>query len=323
MSLIKGLNKEDQRLMKKKDFPKWIDPMLATLTDERFSDDAWVYERKLDGERAVVYKKGKSVSLMSRNKKRINNSYPELVKAIGVLEGNFIADGEIVAFDGDKTSFAKLQPRMHRREPDTSIPVFYYLFDLLYFDGHDIQDLPLRSRKKILRQFDFKDPIRFLNHVNEKGKQYYKSACSKGWEGVIAKDATYRYVNSRSKKWLKFKCVNEQEFVIGGYTEPQGSRIGFGALLIGYFEGDKLRYAGKVGTGYNDQLLKDLGDKLKKIEDDKKPFVENIKEKKVHWVNPKFVCEVKFTEWTDDGKLRHPAFMGLRRDKDPKKVRKE
>ena len=310
--------------------PEWINPMLATLTKDYFDHQDWIYERKWDGERALVFKKNGKVSIYSRNHKKINDSYPELEKAFESAEReNFIADGEICAFESNNSSFSKLQGRMQikdrKRAALTSIPVFYYFIDLLYIDRYLITNLPLRERKKILKSsFEFNDPLRFTSHRNENGVAYFEEACDKGWEGLIAKDAGASYSEGRSKKWLKFKCINRQEFVIGGYTEPEGSRQGFGALLIGYHEKDQLKYAGKVGTGYNDQLLNSLARKMQKIEIGESPFESGaIKAKKVHWVKPKLIGEVEFTEWTRDGKLRHSSFIGLRDDKKPADVIKE
>jgi bifunctional non-homologous end joining protein LigD len=218
---------------------------------------------------------------------------------------------------------------MHLTDPqeikNSKVPVFYYLFDILYFDGYNLTKLELRSRKSILKSaISFKDPLRFMTHRIHDGEAFHKEACNKGWEGLIAKDAGSAYVHGRSKKWLKFKCVSQQEFVIGGYTEPKGERIGFGALLIGYYENKSLKYAGKVGTGYNDKLLKTLTKKLENRERKTSPFSsDDIREKNVHWVTPELVGEIGFTEWTSEGKLRHPRFLGLRDDKNPKRVVKE
>jgi DNA ligase D-like protein (predicted ligase) len=303
--------------------------MLAILTQERFSREGWIFEPKLDGERCLAFKQGNEVRLMSRNRKLINNSYPELVDALLEQSSHdFIVDGEVVAFDGSVSSFQRLQGRMQLRNVDearhSSIVVYYYLFDLLYLDGYDIRDLELRYRKQLLHQvLAFKDPLRFTPHIYKKGEAYYKEACEKDWEGVIAKRADSTYVSVRSRDWLKFKRVNEQEFVIGGYTDPEGQRIGFGALLIGYYDGDRLVYAGKVGTGYDEELLRRLSKELMGIQRDTSPFSGDIKEKAVHWVSPKLVAEVGFTEWTRDGMLRHPRFLGLRRDKPAKEVIRE
>jgi DNA ligase D-like protein (predicted ligase) len=303
--------------------------MLATLTQERFSREGWIFEPKLDGERCLAFKRGKEVRLMSRNRKIISNSYPELVDALlSQNSRDFIVDGEVVAFNAGVTSFQRLQGRMQLRNADearqSGIPVYYYIFDLIYLDGYVITDLELHSRKQLLHNaFTFKDPLRFTTHIDKEGEAYYKEACEKGWEGVIAKRADSTYDSVRSRDWLKFKCINEQEFIIGGYTDPQGQRIGFGALLIGYYEGYRLVYAGKVGTGYDEELLRRLSKELMGIQRDISPFSSDIKEKKVHWVSPKFVAEVGFTEWTRNGMLRHPRFLGLRRDKPAKQVIRE
>ena len=326
---ILSLTKDEKSRAQEKKMPAWTQPMLARLTHDHFSDENWIYERKLDGERVLAFSRNNNVVLMSRNKRKLNDIYPELVEALKDQDvSQFIADGEVVAFDGDVTSFARLQNRMHAESKKSSrgnVAVYYYLFDLIYVDGFDISDLQLRDRKRILKQsFDFNNRIRYTVHRNKDGEKYHAEACEKGWEGVIAKDARSKYVHSRSSKWLKFKCVNRQEFVIGGFTEPEGERIGFGALLIGYYENGDLRYAGKVGTGYDDELLQDLGGRLKKMERESCPFDEgDIDTKKVHWIRTELVGEVGFTEWTSDGKLRHPRFIGLRHDKKAEEVSRE
>ncbi|HSO07044.1 MAG TPA: non-homologous end-joining DNA ligase [Pelomicrobium sp.] len=311
--------------------PKWTAPMLATLTDKRFSDPDWIYERKLDGERCLVFRDGHGARLMSRNRKRLDDTYPELVEAVeGASDARFVADGEVVAFEGDITSFARLQGRMQLSDPDeartSGIKVYYYLFDLLHLDGYDLTGLPLATRKSLLKQLlSFKGPLRYTAHRREHGEKYHREACDKGWEGVIAKDAASAYAHSRSRSWLKFKCVHEQELVIGGYTEPKGSRKGFGALVVGFYRGKTLHYAGKVGTGFDDETLESLAKKLRQREQDECPFAEEhaAKEKGVHWVEPELVGQFGFTEWTREDRLRHPRFLGLRRDKPAKKVVKE
>ena len=238
-------------------------------------------------------------------------------------------DGEVVAFSGGVTSFSRLQGRMQIQDPDearrSNIRVYYYVFDLLYVEEHDVTGLALRDRKRLLRRaLRFENPIRFTSHRNEEGEAYYEEACRKGWEGIIAKRASSEYVHSRSRDWLKFKCVNQQELVIGGYTDPEGERIGFGALLVGYYEDGDLRYAGKVGTGYDDETLERLSSRLSNLGRETSPLAEGEGDGSgVHWVTPKLVCEVGLTEWTHDGKLRHPRFLGLRRDKDPEDVVRE
>ena len=310
--------------------PEWVTPMLATLTEDRFSDPGWLYERKLDGERCLAFRRADGVSLVSRNRKELNNSYPELVDALAGQPGDFIVDGEIVAFEGTMTSFARLQGRMQVKDPEAArrsgVAVYFYLFDVLHLDGRDLTGLDLRRRKALLRRLiDYGDPLRFTAHRNGDGVAYWEQACRKGWEGIIAKRADAPYSHGRSKDWLKFKCVLEQEFVIGGYTDPEGSRFGFGALLIGYYDNrGELRYAGKVGTGYSHQMLEQLSRSLADLEQDTPAFAGgNLPRSKVHWVRPELVCQVGFTEWTRDGQLRHPRFQGLRRDKAPQDVVRE
>jgi bifunctional non-homologous end joining protein LigD len=327
---LASLSDDVKKKLKKTDQPDWVNPMLATLTDDHFSDPNWIYERKLDGERCIAYREGDDVRLMSRNRKSLNVQYPELVDAIRRQPvDHFIVDGEVVAFDGNLTSFERLQNRMNLADPaevsESDVDVFYYLFDLVYFDGYDLTNLPLHARKSVLKSaFDYGDPLRLSRHRNEDGAAYYKEACQDGWEGLIAKRADSPYVHSRSKKWLKFKCVNQQELVVGGYTDPHGKRIRFGALLLGYYDGGDLVYAGKVGTGFDRETLNDLGDRMADLARDDPPFDEgDLPHKEVHWVEPELVAEIGFTEWTDEGRLRHPRYLGLRQDKPPEDVVKE
>jgi len=309
-------------------FPEWQAPMLAVLTDKRFSDPDWIFERKLDGERVLVFRDGDRTRLMTRNQNDVTQNYPELAEAISVQPvDSLCADGEVVAFDGDLTSFSRLQGRMQisdvERAGASDIRVYLYLFDLLHFDGHDVMGCSLRRRKLILkRALRFEDPVRFTPHRNEDGEAYFEDACAKGWEGLIAKDGTAAYVNGRSRNWLKFKCGQGQEFVIGGFTEPKGNRKGFGALLLGVYESGKLRYAGKVGTGFDESFLKDFREKLDARACETSPFSDDLAET-AHWVRPDLVAEVGFTEWTTAGKLRHPRFLGLRRDKPARDVHRE
>ncbi len=203
--------------------------------------------------------------------------------------------------------------------------MWLYLFDLLYLDRYDTRQVPLRYRKELLRKtFDYQDSLRFTEHRETEGEAYYQEACRKGWEGVIAKNGDSVYVSRRTRDWLKFKCVQRQEFVIGGYTDPQGERTGFGALLVGFYRRGKLVYAGKVGTGFDTDTLRRLGKKLAQLETVISPFAgDGLPRRSVHWVKPKLVAEIGFTEWTPGGKLRHPRFLGLREDKRPEEVVRE
>jgi DNA ligase D-like protein (predicted ligase) len=306
------------------------EPMKAKLNDRPFSDPAWVFERKLDGIRASVHRDGNGVTLTSRTEKPLTPAYPELVEALEAEPaGDFVADGEIVAFDGTRTSFERLQGRMGIHDPRlarlTGIPVFLYLFDLLEFDGHDLTGLPLRTRKAALRRaFSFHGPVRYTPHRNERGEDFFREACAKGWEGLIAKRAESTYVYGRSSDWLKLKCSSEQELVIGGFTPPQGSRKHFGALLVGYYEEGELRYAGKVGTGFGEKTLAKLGAELEALAVPKSPFVRGGGQPRLaRWVEPRLVGQFAFGEWTRDGKLRHPRYLGLREDKRPEEVVRE
>jgi DNA ligase D-like protein (predicted ligase) len=328
MKIVEQLSEEEQKKLGKTSQPTWVDPTLARLTHEHFSDPDWIFERKLDGVRCIVYKKGKSVRLMSRNKKKMNDIYPELEKALKRTDIDFVADGEIVTFDRDLTSFSKLQDRINVHNPGEDlkkkVPVYLYLFDLMHVEGYDVTGLSLRTRKKLLQSaLSFRDPLRLCTHKNEHGEKYLEEACKRGWEGLIAKDTTKPYLHSRTSSWLKFKCVHRQELVIGGYTDPEGSRKGFGALLVGYYDDDQLKYAGKIGTGFSDQLLQDLHKKMEKLERKTNPFDQQVSEKHVHWITPELVAEVGFTEWTGSNKLRHPRFIGLRHDKNAEDVVKE
>jgi DNA ligase D-like protein (predicted ligase) len=310
--------------------PSWFSPMLATLVREPFSSDDWIFEAKLDGVRCLVFRNGKEVRLLSRNRKLLNAAYPELVAPFAAQKPQrYVADCEIVAFKDRITSFSRLQRRMQVRDAAEArrrgVKVFCYLFDLLYLNGYDLRRMPLHSRKPLLEEsFHFRDPLRYSEHRAREGEAYYREACRKGLEGVIAKRADSTYVSRRSRDWLKFKCSVGQEFVIGGYTDPQGGRVGFGALLLGYYEDGKLTYAGKVGTGFDTHTLTQLGRKLSLLQVKRSPFSEEARALRgVHWVKPKLVGQVDFTEWTGDGKLRHPRFLGLRKDKSAREVVRE
>lgn len=315
----------------KKKFPGFVKPMLATLTEDYFNDPEWIYERKLDGERCLILIRDNEPAIYSRNEQKLNDTYPELIEALKEEKyPDLILDGEIVTFDGNVTSFSKLQNRMKIKDPEearkTKVKVNLYLFDLIYYKSYSLEKVSLKKRKKILKKaVKWNDPIFFVSHRNEKGKEYREEACKKGWEGIIAKDGYSEYVHSRSKNWLKFKCAKGQELMIGGFTEPEGERVGFGALLVGFYENGAFQYAGKVGTGYDDEFLAEWRDKFEKIEQDSSPF-ENYEDDKGghnHWLKPKYVGEFDFTEWTNDNKLRHPRFIGMRNDKDPEEVTKE
>ncbi len=318
------------------ELPDWLEPELATLTKDRFSDPGWLFERKLDGERCLSFRSGTSLRLMTRNQKEVANNYPEIAAALRDQgqgdqgQEDFIVDGEIVAFQGAETSFELLQSRIHVVRPDPNlikrVPVFYYIFDVLYAGDRDVRPLPLRERKDILAGLlSFDDPLRYTEHRDTDGEAFYAEACRQGWEGLIAKRADAPYRPGRSRDWLKFKCENNQEFVVGGFSDPQRSRIGFGALLLGYYDSSgRLVYAGKVGTGFDTKTLRSLHGEMTDMEQDKAPFdVGDLPRSGVHWIEPSLVAQIGFSEWTRDGQLRHPRFQGLRRDKAATEVIRE
>ncbi len=313
--------------------------MKARLAEKPPTDGDWSYELKFDGIRLIAVKTGKKVSLLSRNKNELAGRFPEIVEAIGNLPAReCVIDGEVVALDAEgRSSFQLLQARdMEGRKS----PVYFYAFDLLQLDGRSLIALPLKARKDVLEKLcaDAGDPIRYSAEIGDDARALLEEVKRRGLEGIVAKQRNSVYEpGRRSGAWIKLKCVNEQEFVIGGYTPPEGSRKYFGAILVGYYKENRLMFAGKVGTGFTANSLSALHKKFRAEERDDCPF-EDLPSKqngkwvqaitpsmmrKLHWVNPVFVCEIKFAEWTRDGKLRAPVFLGLRDDKKPKEVGRE
>jgi bifunctional non-homologous end joining protein LigD len=302
----------------------WVEPMLATLADPSdwnpTQPQDWIYERKLDGLRCLAVRNGTEVGLWSRNQNSFNERFPLIAESLSRLSADhFAVDGEIVAFDGDDfRGFADLQ--RHGR----SMAAVLCSFDLPQLQGRDITGLALTERKRLLR--DVIEPNQELFLVEPLaggGVTLLPDACAKGWEGLIAKRAASEYVSGRSLDWRKLKCSASQELVIGGWTEPQGSRTELGALLLGYYDAAGLRYAGKVGTGFDIPTLHLLGGELRRRERSSSPFVDVVRERRPHWAAPDLIADVSFTEWTRDGRLRHPRFGGLRSDKDPRSVVRE
>jgi DNA ligase D-like protein (predicted ligase) len=322
-SVLESLPADERRKLRRSSQPPRLEPMKATLSKEPFDDESWIFERKLDGVRCLAYRHGHNIRLLSRTGRELGRSYPELVEAIAAEPcPEFVIDGEIVAFEGRVTSFSKLQGRMQLTDPQaarrTGIEVFLYVFDVVHLDGYDMRELPLRSRKALLRRgFSFKGHVRYLTHRNAAGRDFYLDACARGLEGIIGKRAESTYRSARSREWLKFKCIAEQELVIGGFTVPKGSRTDFGALLVGYYDDRKLRYAGKVGTGFDQRTLRDLGARMRGLEASASPFADDVKPRPagVRWVRPELVAQIAFGEWTRDGRLRQPRYLGLREDK--------
>jgi DNA ligase D-like protein (predicted ligase) len=304
--------------------------MLATLTDRRDFGEDWLLERKFDGERCVARKDGGEVRLESRTAKDLTGTYPEVRSALASQRHrDLMLDGEVVAFDGDQTSFSRLQQRLGVTNPSAdrvaANPVVYCVFDLLELDGDDLRDLPLLERRaKLTDAIRPSAALQLSEAWREDSQKRFAQACRAGWEGLIAKRAAAPYVSGRSRDWLKLKCVWEQEFVIGGYTDPSGSRTDFGALLVGYYEDGRLTYAGKVGTGYTAATLRELGARLRDLQTPESPFADARPiPKGTHWTRPGLVAQIGFAEWTNDGRLRQPRFLGLRDDKAPVDVVRE
>jgi bifunctional non-homologous end joining protein LigD len=287
--------------------------MLATLVDAPFHRPGWVYEEKYDGYRIIAYKDGRDVRLMSRNDKERTLAFPDVAHAVARLHPRtLLLDGEVVGFDpGLVSRFQLLQ--------QGSVPLVYALFDCLYVDGRDLRQAPLRERRPALEAAIGDTPPHLFasRRLAKDGFAAYRVAQRKGYEGLVGKDDSAPYIEGRSTKWLKVKVHQEEEFVIGGYTSPGGSRTHFGALLLGAYEGDRLRYVGKVGTGFTRKTLASLHRSFQPLRQPAPPFVDPPREKGAVWLAPKLVAQIAFQEWTADRKLRQPVFLGLRDDKQP------
>jgi ATP-dependent DNA ligase len=281
-------------------FPEWIKPMAATLTQERFTGPEWIFERKFDGIRLIAFKQGPDVRLYSRN--RLPQNLPPLAQAIAKLpHRELILDGEIT-WHG---------------------PLRYDVFDILWIDGRDVTALPIEERRALLSELPLTAPMQRVETLDD--EMPWERAQKEGWEGVIAKRRGSLYESRRSPHWLKMKCELSQNFVVGGFTDPQGKRVGLGALLVGYYDGADFVFAGKIGTGFDTRLLLDLRAQLDKLEMGKTPFTKavGLPRLRAHWVDPKIVVEVGFIEWTVHGKLRHPRLLRVRNDKPARDVVKE
>ncbi len=304
----------------------FVSPMLATLVKppEHFRSSRpgeWQYERKLDGLRGLAVRNDERIDLYSRNRLSFNARFPEVIAALANLSStSFTVDGELVAFDGDQTSFSLLQSSPHPAH------LTYCVFDILHLDGEDLTTLPLTERQALLAAAfsDGHAPLLLVKPLEGGPEKLLERACASGWEGLVAKRVNAPYQVGRSPAWLKLKCTASQELVIGGWTEPTRSRVGLGAILVGYYDEEGcLRYAGKVGTGFTNHMLLDLHGDLLGRELADSPFVDLAREKGAHWARPDLVAAVAFTEWTADGRLRHPSFQGLRPDKVAAEVRRE
>lgn len=311
--------------------PAWIEPMLATLVEPGEMPAGWVYEPKLDGARALVFLDGAHAVLRSRNRHLLEGRFPELATAVrAAVRGRAILDGEIVAID-PKTgtpSFARLQRRLHRTAPSDAlrreIPVELWLFDCLHYEGRDLTGQPWTVRRRMLEEAVTPSPlVRLTPHFEGPFEVLFETSCAHGAEGLIAKRTAARYQRGRSRDWLKMKCVRQQEFVVGGWTQPKGSRVGLGALLLGYWDGGELRYAGKVGTGIDDFTLRMLLRELEQRRQGSSPFAGPPPERGANWAVPSLVVQVGYGEWPEGALLRHPRFLGLRRDIAAESVRHE
>ena len=275
--------------------------MAATLTQERFTGPEWIFERKFDGIRLLAFKDGRDVRLLSRNQLPQHN--PDIAAAVAELPARrVILDGE-VTWRGEKNA--------------------YFVFDVLWLDGRDVTRLPLDERRALLRALPFRPPLQRVAEISD--PKPWERACAEGWEGVIAKRRDAPYEHRRSRHWLKMKCESSQELVVGGFTDPQGGRVGLGALLVGYYDGDDFVFAGKVGTGFDTKLLLELRARLDALEIPKAPFTKatGLPRIRAHWVKPEIVVQVAFLEWTGHGKMRHSRLLGLRTDKSPREVVRE
>ncbi|HEY5952428.1 MAG TPA: hypothetical protein VIV40_43315 [Kofleriaceae bacterium] len=279
--------------------PDWLEPMAATLTQERFSGPEWTFERKYDGIRLITFKRGGDVKLYSRN--HLPQQVPQVAAAIARLpHDELILDGELAWDQSD-----------------------YHVFDILWIDGRDLRALSLEARRAELAKLVLKHPLERTQIVD--GAEPWLRAAEEGWEGVIAKRRDSVYEHRRSKHWLKMKIEATQELVVGGFTDPQGKRVGLGALLVGYFEGDDFVFAGKVGTGLDTKLLLELRRRLDALAIERSPFTRatGLPRLRVHWVKPEIVVQVSFMEWTGHDKLRHPRLVGMREDKAARDVTRE
>jgi bifunctional non-homologous end joining protein LigD len=315
---------------KKAAMPSSVKPMLAMLVDKPFTDEQWLFETKWDGVRAVCFLKNGKMRLVSRNQREMTAQYPELSEIGNHIDAETaILDGEIVALDKQGIPrFQLLQPRFGRKKETAATEEFtiaFYVFDMLYRDGYDLTPCKLLERKAILEKtLRTNQELRYSDHVLTRGEKFFEQIEKMRLEGMIAKRVDSTYVHRRSNDWLKVKTIQRQEVVIGGYTKPRGSRTHLGALVVGLYDGKELRYVGHTGGGFNRKTLAEMHKQLQPLKTTKSPFSREPKTNEpVQWVKPKLVCEVKFSEWTNDGNMRHPIYLGLRDDKSPAECRVE
>jgi bifunctional non-homologous end joining protein LigD len=295
--------------------PFRISPMLATLVPEPFNKPNWIYEEKYDGVRMLAYKEGSRVTLMSRNAIDRTARYPAIAAAVAQLKPKtLLLDGEVVVFNKKNvSSFQALQQGSGHPS--------YAVFDCLYCNRRDLRKEPLSERRAVLETVVIRQPTLLLSaKLAANGLKAFQLATKRGFEGLVAKNLSSRYVERRSSDWLKVKVHQEDEFIIGGFTRPSGSRQYFGALLLGVYSGKQPTYVGKVGTGFDDKTLASLYKKFRPLIRARSPFASDVRERGATFLAPKLIAQISFTEWTRDGKLRHPVFLGLRDDKRPEEV---
>ncbi len=317
-----GISLKKKKTAKK--LPLFFRPMLTTLHKEPFDDPDWLFEIKWDGYRALAFVDNHKVQLYSRNENSFNALFQPIVKELEKVAIQCILDGEVVLLDEKgKSDFQLMQNYQNTGKGN----LYFYVFDLLWLEGEDLRELPLTTRKEKLEAFLIAHAfewVRYSDHIDTKGIFLFKKCRGLKLEGIIAKKKSSAYSSLRSKQWLKIKAINAQEFVIAGFTTPRASRKHFGALLLGVYENNKLKYAGHVGTGFTQKTLKDLFEKMSPLIVDKCPFDTKIKTNMpATWIKPILVGQVAFTEWTDENILRHPTFLGLRLDKSAKEVKRE
>lgn len=308
--------------------PEFVPPQLATLVDKPPSGEEWLHELKFDGYRLICHLEGSQFRFWTRNRKDWTAKFTNIGKAVKTLGvKSAILDGEIVALDpSGRASFQRLQQSINK---GSAAGLIFHIFDLIYLDGYDLTRCPLRERKRVLEELlspvGDAGALRYSDHIEGSGTQFFKEACKLGLEGIVSKQAESTYESTRNRNWVKIKCIRRQEFVIAGYTLSDKG-IPFSSLILGFYEKGKLIYAGRAGTGYTNAMRVELKKKLDRIAVDKRPFAEIPKDpglRKAIWAEPKLVGEVAFTEWTDEGIIRHPSFQGLREDKKPKDVIRE
>jgi len=317
---------------RKAPMPEFVAPQLATLVREPPKGDEWFHELKFDGYRMLCHLHRGKARFWSRNGKDWTEKFPNLARALKAFPATTaILDGEVVVVDtAGRSSFQRLQQSMGRGGKAGATAFVFEIFDLIYLDGYSLSQTPLRERKLVLEQLlasaKAKGPLRYSDHVEGNGAQFFKQACEYGIEGIVSKLADSPYESTRNRNWMKTKCIKRQEFVIAGYTPSKKGFPGFGSLILGVYDKGKLVYSGRVGTGFSIKQRLELQKKLDRISQSSMPLAVKPKDpglRDAHWAKPQLVAEVEFTEWTADGSIRHSSFQALREDKKPAEIVRE